>query len=109
VALTLVDLGRIPSGPNRFADAADRLAPVLVDEVAPEGNDPGRVAPQLPYLGKADPSFVVAQLAFQLGGVCLTHRDQRRFAGLEGVPQERHRGSEEVIRIAVDQCLVSEA
>ena len=65
VALALVDLGGLAPGPDRFADAAHRPAAALVDELAPEGDDPGRVAAQLLHRGKADRGRIGAQLAFE--------------------------------------------
>src|SRR5436305_2079350 len=47
VALALVDLGGVATGPDRFADAPSRAAGLGGEKVAPEGNNPSRVAPDL--------------------------------------------------------------
>ena len=109
MAVALVDLDGAAPGPDRFADAA-RLAvrgDVFVDEHAPGGNDPGGIAAERLHVGETDPLGVGAQLPFQQLDLLGTDRDQRRFAGLQGTPHERHGPGQEPLGAVVEHHFVS--
>ena len=54
--LALDELDRRALGPDRFADSAHRTvdAQVLVDEILPGRDDPGRVRPDFGHVGEVD-------------------------------------------------------
>ncbi len=107
--LALEHLGRAAAGPDRLADAADRLAVggVLVDELAPGRDDLRRVAAEGCHVDELDALGVVAELetqALDLGG---DHRDHDRLAGLEPLADERDRAGHELVVAAVEESLVA--
>ena len=89
MALALVDLARVPARPERFADPADPAARVFVDELAPEGDDPRRVAPQVLDVGEEDRLALVAELGLQQLHPRQLDGDQRHFARLPPQPADR--------------------
>jgi hypothetical protein len=84
VALALVNLDGAAAGPDRFADAAGPGAggDVLIDELAPGGNDQGGVMPERLHVGEAHSLGVGAQFPLQQLDLPCANCDQRRFAGL---------------------------
>jgi hypothetical protein len=63
VALALVDLGRLATGPDRFTDAPRRAAGSTSEEVTPKRNDPRRVAPDLLDRHEAHPLGIGAKFS----------------------------------------------
>src|SRR3954454_12927694 len=97
MALALVDLSRSATRRERFADTPYRPAAVLVDELAPERDDPSRVAAQLLERGKADGGRVVAHPPSERALMGRAPRHERGFARLERAAQKRHRAPEKVV------------
>ena len=109
VALALVDLGGGAAGPDRFADAAPLPArgDVLVDELAPGGDDARGVAPERFHVGEGDPLGVRTQLAPQQLRSLRSDRDQRRLLGLQRAHHEGHRSRQEALVAVVEHHFVA--
>jgi hypothetical protein len=106
VALALIQRRGAAGRPDRFADAAGGAAAAFVDELAPEGDDPGGVAAQLPHVDEADALRVLAELAFEQLRLVRPDRDQGRFPGLESGSQKGDRARQVPVGVLVDQGLV---
>jgi hypothetical protein len=80
VALALDQLGRGPGGPDGLADPPGRAAVDVVgdDEVAPGGDDPGRVGADVGHVGEGDPIGVGAEGGAQQPDLGRAHHHQHR-------------------------------
>ena len=103
----LLDLSRSPADVHRLAATADGPAGVLVEQVAPQPDDAGRVAARLGHVDERDLLGVVAEFLAQQLDPLLRDRDQHHVADVDPGADVRRRPVEEVLVIGVDERVVS--
>jgi len=110
VALALDQLGRGPPGPDGLADAAGPPVGDVVagHEVAPGGDDPGRVGSDVGHVGEGDPVGVAAQGGAEQADLGRAHHHQDRLVGGDPLADEREGAGQEVDLAGVQQRLVPE-
>jgi hypothetical protein len=108
--LALDQLVRGALGPDGLADPPGRAAAAVerVHEVAPGGEDPGRVGADVGDVGERHPVGVAAEGRPQQPDLGRAHHHQHRLAGGDPLPDEREGSGQEVDLPGVQQRLVSE-
>jgi hypothetical protein len=109
VPLALGDLLRRALRPDRLADPVQPLAAagVPVDEVAPHGDDAGRIAPCGLHVDELDASRGVAEPAAQRLLAGRQHGDEHGLVALDGGHDERQYGLGESLRAAIEDRVVT--
>ena len=82
---------------------------MLAEESAPCRDETRGIAPERVHVGKVRPAAVAAKRALQRPRALGSDRHQDRFGVGERIGDERVRGRQKLVLVAVDQRLVPEA
>jgi hypothetical protein len=102
----LLDLRWCPADVDQLAESADATTRILVQQVAPQRQDAGRVATDLCHVNETDVAGALAEFLAQQGDLRLRDGNEHHLAGVDPGADERSGPAHELFIIGIDEGVV---